>query len=335
MSVDVALLRYYVELVTETGAVYQIDHAVQSLGWEDQEGQLAQKATLSIAADSKVGSKSLRSLLKINCIIRIYASWGSGKKKQFEGTIWEWNFTRSQSRELSIIAYDPMIRLQQSKDFKYFTKGHTTPAIIKNICGDWGVSVSYKWGKKLTHKKKVFNCETISDMIIKLLEEVRQQTGNRYVARYKNGKLEIDEYGQNKDVYEFKGKNTISTSDKLSMNNLVTRVKIIGKADDKGRSSVDAVLDGKLKFGVLQEVIRRDGDKDIGKAKAEAKRTLKERGKPEESIMVTAPDLPFMRKGDAVEMSAGNLSGTFYVLGVSHNADARQMTMTLLRKSDA
>ena len=181
----------------------------------------------------------------------------------------------------------------------------------------------------------MFNCETISDMIIKLLEEVRQQTGNRYVARYKNGKLEIDEYGQNKDVYEFKGKNTISTSDKLSMNNLVTRVKIIGKADDKGRSSVDAVLDGKLKFGVLQEVIRRDGDKDIGKAKAEAKRTLKERGKPEESIMVTAPDLPFMRKGDAVEMSAGNLSGTFYVLGVSHNADARQMTMTLLRKSDA
>lgn len=86
---------------------------------------------------------------------------------------------------------------------------------------------------------------------------------------------------------------------------------------------------------MLQEVIRRDSDKDIGKAKAEAKRTLKERGKPEESIMVTAPDLPFMRKGDAVEMSAGNLSGTFYVLGVSHNAGTRQMTMTLLRKLDA
>ena len=335
MGVDVALLRYYVELVTETGTVYQIDNAVQSLGWEEQEGQLAQKATIGIAADCKAGSKSRRSLLKINCIIRIYASWSNGKKKQFEGTIWEWHFTRSQKKELSVIAYDPMIRLQKSKDFKYFTKGHTTPAIINNICGDWGIPVSYKWGKKLTHKKKVFNCEAISDMIIKLLEEVRQQTGSRYVARYKDGKLEIDGYGQNKDVYEFKGKNTVSTSDKLSMNNLVTRVKIIGKADDKGRSSVDAVLDGNLKFGVLQEVIRRDGDKDIGKAKAEANRTLKERGKPEENIMVTAPDLPFLRKGDAVEMSAGNLSGTFYVLGVSHNADTRQMTMTLLRESDA
>jgi len=335
MSVDIALLRYFVELVTEEGAVYQIDNAVQSLAWEEQEGQLAQKATLGIAADCRVGNKSLRSLLKINRIIRIYASWGNGKKKQFEGTIWEWQYVHSQSRELSITVYDPMIRLQQSKDFKYFTKGHTTPAIINNICGDWGISVSYKWGKQLTHKKKVFNCETISDMIIKLLDEVRQQTGNRYVARYKNGKLEIDEYGQNKDVYEFRGKTTISTSDKLSMNNLVTRVKIIGKADDKKRSSVDAVIDGNLKFGVLQEVIRRDGDKDIGKAKAEANRTLKERGKPEENIMVTAPDLPFVRKGDAVEMSAGNLSGTFYVLGVSHNANTRQMTMTLLRKSDA
>ena len=48
--------------------------------------------------------------------------------------------------------------------------------------------------------------------------------------------------------------------------------------------------------------------------------------------MVTSADLPFLRKGDAVEMQAGNLSGIFCVLGVSHNATTKQMTMTLMRQ---
>ena len=168
-------------------------------------------------------------------------------------------------------------------------------------------------------------------VIIKLLEEVRQQTGERYVALYKDGALTVSAYGTNSDVYVFDTLNTISTSDKLSMSSLVTRVKIIGKEDNQDRSSVEAVVDGDMRFGILQEVIKRDNDKSIGAAKAEAQATLKERGQPEESIMLNSPDLPFLRKGDAVEVAAGNLIGKFHVLGVSHNATQRQMTMTVRR----
>ena len=186
----------------------------------------------------------------------------------------------------------------------------------------------------MTHEKKVFNCEAVSDMIVKLLEEVRQQTGVKYAALYRDGKLEVTDYGTNQDIYLFEGNNSISTSDKLTLDNLVTRVKIIGKAEDDERSSVDAVIDGNLEYGVLQEVILRDSDKDIGKAKAEAQATLDERGQPEESIMVTAPDVPFIRRGDAVEVSAGNLTGLFLVKGISHNATSKQMTMTLMRQPE-
>ena len=52
----------------------------------------------------------------------------------------------------------------------------------------------------------------------------RSQTGTKYVAIYKDGKLVIADYGTNTDVYLFDYPATISTSDKLSMNNLVTRV---------------------------------------------------------------------------------------------------------------
>ncbi len=331
MAVDVAKITYHVDLITETGAVYDLDRALLSLSWEEQEGQLAQRAALKLA-NCKMESGYLMQLVKINCIIKISANCGSGSQLLFQGTIWEWDYKSAQNKELTITAYDPMIRLQQSKDFKYFSAGMSTTAILNNICGDWGVPLSYKWSKQITHEKKVFNCDAVSDMIIKLLDEVKQQTSSQYVALYKDGGLVISDYGTNSDVYQFNTDNSISTSDKLTINNLVTRVKIIGKADNEGRSSVDAVIDGNLEYGVLQEVVRRDSNKKIGEANAEAQAILKERGKPEESIMLNSADLPFLRRGDAVGVAAGNLVGTFYVIGVSHNATSKQMTMTLRRK---
>ena len=334
MAVDIATLEYKVYLITEGGTQYNLDKAVTSLAWEEQEGQLAQKATVTVAAECEVGGENIRSILKLNRTLRIFGNWGEGKQKLFEGFIWEWNYQHGQQKNLSITAYDPMIRLQQSKDHKYFSAGMDTKAIINSICGDLGVSVAYKWAHTITHEKKVFSANAISDMITELLEEVKKQKDSPYITLYRDGKLEINAYGTNTDMYKFGGTETISTSDKLSMNNLVTRVKVLGKADDEGRSSVDAVIDGNLDFGILQEIVTRDSDKDLGAAKTEAQTILSERGKPEESIMATAPDLPFLRKGDAVEMAAGNLKGIFYVLGVSHNAVTRQMTMTLMRQPE-
>lgn len=328
---DVALVGYDVELVTESGTVYDLNNALISLMWEEQEGQLAQKAVVTVI-NFQTGSGYLMSLAKLNCVIRIYAHWGAERQKMFEGAIWEWSYSSAQTKELTLTVCDPMVRLQQCRDIKYFSPGMTTPAILGNICGDWGIPLDYKWSRQITHEKKVFNGEAVSDIIITLLEEVRQQTGVRYVALYKNGKLTVSDYGTNPDVYVFDTLNTISTADKLSMSSLVTRVKVIGKEDNKGRSSVEAVIDGDLRFGVLQEVIKRDSSKNIGNAMAEARAALKERGKPEENIMLSSPDLPFLRKGDAVEVAAGNLIGTFHVLGVSHNATQQQMTMTLRRK---
>lgn len=331
MSIDAALLDYSAELITESGAVYRLDNALLSLSWEEQEGQLAQKAMLTIV-NAAIGSKWIMSYAKINCMIRIYGMWGAGRQLLFEGYIWEWQYVSESNKEFSITAYDPLIRLQQSKDFKYFSAGLTTPALLESICSDWGITLDYQWSKQITHQKKVFNGETISDMIVKTLDEVRQQTGEKYVLMFKEGKLLIDDYGKNNDVYKFTFENTISTTDRLSISNLVTKVKIIGKADDDGRSSVDAVEDGDQQYGVLQEIVKHENKKDLGDAKAEAQAILKERGKPAETISVNTPDLPFLRRGYKIEMAAGNLLGQFYVIGVSHNAAAKQMTMTLMRK---
>ena len=77
MDVDIAQVQYFVELITETGDIYELDNAIQTLAWEEQEGQLAQKATITISSHSTENGALIRSLLKINRIIRIHANWGA------------------------------------------------------------------------------------------------------------------------------------------------------------------------------------------------------------------------------------------------------------------
>jgi hypothetical protein len=67
--VDVALVEYDVELITEGGVIYDLDNALISLAWEEQEGQLAQKAVVTVV-NIKTGSGYLMSLAKLNCMIR-------------------------------------------------------------------------------------------------------------------------------------------------------------------------------------------------------------------------------------------------------------------------
>jgi hypothetical protein len=329
--INISAIRYDAELVTETGARYTLNDALVNLQWEGQKGELAQRATLVIG-NMAVGGSWLMDIMKINCIIEVYATWGSGgRRRVFDGIIWEWDYKSATQKELTVTAYDQMIKLQQSKDFRYYPSGMTTRAIISDICGDWGVPLSYEWDRGITHEKKVFSGEPLSEMIIGLLEDVRKNTGDKYVAFFNDGYLRIKGYGTNDDVYRFDVYNTESTSNKISISGLVTKVKIIGKQDNEGRAPVEAIEDGDLRFGVLQEIIHSDSAKNLSDAIEEARTLLKERGRPEETIEVSVPDLPFVLKGDRIYMAAGNLLDHFCVEGVSHNATERKMTLDLSR----
>ena len=329
--IDIKTLEYDVELITENGVCYLLNDALIRLQWEEQISELAQRATLTVA-NFRIDDAYLMSLAKINCVIFIHGRWNGGSKTLlFEGTIWEWEYVSGTQKELTLTAYDRLIRLQQSKDFRYYSAGMTTQAILGDICSDWAIPLAYNWSRSIAHEKKVFNADRISNIIISLLEEVRQKTGHKYVAHFRDGKLQIAGQGINTDVYRFDIENTVSTGDKLTINNLVTRVKVIGKQDDDGRAPVEAIVEGDTRYGILQEIVRHYGDKTLDAVKSEARALIDELGKPQETIQAKVPDLPFIRKGHAVEFCAGNLIGLFYVAGVTHMATDRQMTLVLTR----
>lgn len=341
MMVDISATKYEVELIDEKGVCYLITEALLNLEWEEREGELSQRANITVK-NILYGSTTLAAIAKINCIVLIYAKWNNAPKSLvFKGTIWEWPYKHDASqKELTIMAYDHLIRLQQSQDFRYYPPGMTTQFIINDICvgrdpkqPGWNISYQYKWEQSVTHEKKVFNGAYVSNMIISLLEEVRKKTGEKYVIYWRDNALQIVGYGTNKEVYKFENGQTVSVYDKLTINNLVTRVKIIGKSDDNGDAPIEAIVDGDTWYGVLQAIIQSSDDTSLADMQAQADTILKERGKPQEEIRVTVPDLPFLRKGDVIEAAAGNLTGFFNVLGVSHNATQKQMSLSLERKA--
>ena len=71
----------------------------------------------------------------------------------------------------------------------------------------------------------------------------------------------------------------------------------------------------------------------MSELKKKAAGILQEQGQPSEVITVTAPDIPSLRKGEQLNIAAGNLLGSFYVTGVSHDGVAKKMTVTLQRKA--
>ncbi|MDR2168108.1 MAG: hypothetical protein LBE35_09720 [Clostridiales bacterium] len=155
MEINIKSIRHEVELITETGKSLDLTKALISLEWEECVGELAQRASITLP-NLLVDGAWLHALAKINCLIRISSFWDGGSARVFEGNIWNWHYTSATSKELSITAYDPLIRLMQSRDFFYYRPGMTTQALIGDICSNWGIPLVYRWPHGITTKKRPF-----------------------------------------------------------------------------------------------------------------------------------------------------------------------------------
>lgn len=330
MDIQVELITYEVELLAETGAIYDLTPALLELQLEQPTNELSQRVTLTTANMSLDGTW-LMAIAKIGCYINVYSDWGAGRTQLFSGKIWEWGYTSATQKEMTLVAYDALKYLQQSYDYGYHSAGQSTSHILSSICAQWGITLSYQWDRQMIHEKQVFNNLSISEMVVKLLEQVRNRYGERYVVSWKEGALRVEPYGTNADVYMLEEICTISTENRVSIHDLVTKVKIIGNADDEGRTFVEAVVNGDQTFGVMQKIMVRHNNTTLWEVKQEAEVYVNEHDTPEEFIALTAPDVPFMKKGDFVSVCAGNISANCYILGVCHQATKKQMVLTLVR----
>lgn len=326
MGYDVSTTKYTIKAYLSDGRIVNLTNVKQDMTWSEPTDELADRASITFS-NVQTEEGLVTALLKLCTKICIFANG----TLVFDGIVWDYDYTSALNKDLVVLCYNQLIYATKSKEHAYYPAGKTTEAIYKDICGRWGIPLSYEY-QSINHPKTCFKGSTISSNLIELKKAADKKLGKKSVIRFENGKLRVMARGQNKDVYKFHAKKNVeSTSYRSTLDNLVTKVVIMGKEDKDGRAAVKAELTGKTEYGTLQEVVYIDGNSTLADAKKDAQAILDERGKPTETMFVECADVPWIKKGDKVKIEAGNLTGYFYVKGITHNCSKLTMRMEVER----
>lgn len=330
--IDLSKIRYRVSVVDGDGKQYDIKDYIQNLGWEENENEISIRLSFT-AKNDKTSKGYLSSIIKPGCLVGIFASdGGSFDEEVARGYVEIWNSVeKNGGNDLKCTCYDELYKLQKSQDNRYYPSGTGTKSALQAILDDWEMPQGNYEGPDVSHGKMVYNNKYLSDIMLELLDDAAKKGEEKCIIRASKGYTSVIPRGSNKNIYVFRADNVQSFSRTVSTANLITRVKVVGQADDDGKRSVDATLNGETKYGIRQRIYTRGSDETLENANSAAREILNSEGRIEKTIAVQSPDVPFVRKGDIVYVMGNFASDYYYVKSVQHNADTCNMSMELER----
>ena len=331
---------YSVYIANSAGLNITVDAVVTELKLSENERELAQRANIELR-NCYSDDYLLSELVNVHDTVFIYANDGDECKEVFRGYVWRKKYRNRQSKIIMLTCYDNLIYMQGSEDSRYYPAGKSTEDVFNDICWSWSIDLRYNY-ESITHRKLPLSGSISNILKDDLLDKVKKKTGIKYVIRSSEGIMYVERYGSNVNsrVFEInRGENAISTLSDVSMEDVVTKIVFIGKANDDGKSPITGTITGDTeKYGTIQKIIKDDTDKnkeDDGKdkmfesARDEGQYMLDENGKPKEKDEIVAIDIPWIRKGDLVKISAGDLSLRYIVTSVTHDAIKKTMTLNV------
>lgn len=321
---------YKVTILNKNGKKYDVTDALTDLTLQEPENGIAQRVTLTLPQLRHDGAY-LTGLMTVHDRLYVFANTGSGYKEVFRGYIWEDVYEKGETKEITLTAYDRLIYLQESEEYKYYSSGKSTKTIFQDICKSKGITLKYNHSS-IKHSKLALRGALADAFEEDLLENVRKKTGKRGIVRDVKGTMEVFTEGQgNSTVYKLKhgeGGNIISTRHTYTMNGIVTKVIILGSEKDGQRAPIKATVKGKTSdYGTIQKIITSSDSDKLADLKKEANQLIKDKGKPQNNIEVKAVDNPWVRKGDKIYIDDGYRKGNAYVKSITH--DALKKTMDL------
>lgn len=326
--IDLSKIKYRVVVMDESGNQYNIKDYIQNLGWEENEKEISVRSSF-VARNSETAKGFLSDIIKPGCLIGIFSTDGSTFDEEVaRGYVETWNpIEKSSGSNLKCTCYDEVFKLQKSQDNRYYPSGTGTRSAIQSIFDDWEIPQGEYAGPNASHGKMVYNNKYLADIILELLDDAVKKGEDKCIVRSAKGYTSIIPWGHNKTVYVFRVDNTQSFNQTVGIDNLITRVKVVGQEDDDGNRSVDATVNGETKYGIRQRIYTRGSDETVNDASSAAQEILNEDGKIEKSMTVQSPDVPLIRKGDLVYIMGSSASDYYYVKSIQHNADSCSMTM--------
>ena len=131
--IEVSKTRYDVIAITEKSVQLNITQAVEGLGWEEGEDELAMKISFEMY-NAKYNNQLLSTLIKIGCVVAVKAYWSGGKGIVAMGNITECERNTTKSDEtFKVTAYDNLYNMQKSQDNIYFAAGKGTKSALQSI----------------------------------------------------------------------------------------------------------------------------------------------------------------------------------------------------------
>lgn len=316
----------------KTGERLDITNVCEDISWAEHENEYAMNISFS-AYNAVMDGKYLMEIIKPNMQMFLYSNYDQGWTEVARGTLNVWKPEEGNDENVfGGEAYDMLYDLQKSQEYRYIAHGTDTKTAILSIFSDWNIPLGIYNGPTTTrHKKKIFKSSYIGDNITELLDDAIKQGEVKHFLRSREGVVDVIPQGTNETVYALKAlENVTQVKSKISIQDIVTRVIILSKADDEGRHRQLVRIDRDIQYGIRQRIIIRNDENDLLEALLEADEILTEKGVPEEEYTLpNLPDIPPLRKGDIIYIHAATLNGYYFVTSITHYASKRSMTITV------
>lgn len=340
-GIDVSRLRYDLKAVTDGGTA-SIATALANFTYEEQPGELAMRVTANLYNDdTPLGF--VHDVLRLGGIVVPLYDVGAGWVPIIDRAH---IFTRGLNTTsgyplVKMVAYDPLIHLQKSEFEKLYLEGASGRNMLLDLFQIWGLPVGRVDGPNVPMPKMALR-GNLGSTVGDILKTAWLRGDEEYIVRWRDGAVEVIQAGSNETIYWLSGaRNTPGADSEEDIHDLVTEVHIVGEqsvalADDAGpganmKPRLERLLQSELypAYGRLRAVVKSQAADTEDSILQQASTILSERGEPRRTQSVPAPDVPMIRKGDIVRITAGVLDGYYPVSGVVRDTDSRIMTLTI------
>ncbi|WP_096201888.1 XkdQ/YqbQ family protein [Bacillus sp. FJAT-45350] len=326
MSFRVEHTKYRFILIPPDGRRLNITDVILEAKYEDMEDELSARLILTVK-NILVGDKYLNQLCYLAHRMIVEATTGGSWQEVWRGSIYRYGFTTEEGSSFTAICYDALFPLQQSKDQVQISSSETVAETISKLARKWGIPIGRIDGPHRALEFKIYKGDKIGKIFSERIKEAKKRGSPRFFVRDEKGQLNIVREGSNTIVYKLDRYYAEKSEDEHNIENIITRVKVYGTSKENTPSQIVYEQDGRINFGVIQDVVF--GVEGRKEAQEKAAEILQENGQPNITRSIYGPDIPFLRKGDVIEVEVGTLLGKFMVSSVSRDIGTLQMTVQL------
>lgn len=312
---------YSLILAKESGMSYNITKLIGNLTWSDDLETLGTKISFDFTRNAD--DKYLIRFDIAECGDKVILT--NDTNEVFRGIITDLDWGKHNK---SITCFDYAFYLNQSKTVKQFYKIAANRAILE-LCKLFNVPVG-SIEVMSTRITKIYKDKTIAEIIKDIIQQVEQETGEKYRLEMRAGKLYIIKY------YEIAVNPTFQASENSETFKILNAIGEVSKSesiqdmknsilitsDDEKSAKVSAKVESTSnikKYGLLQDVVSVD-KKNESQAKQIANNKLKELNRVQEDISISLLGNDELRAGRIItlENALFNLSGKYLIKSSSH-----------------